>query len=553
MQALRADGSVVVWGSNPYSSAGIGTTDVHVPGFKVLDLGGNLAFGASQSVWNGLALVRPADEPEWERPLQWVSATVADTSVDEGTGGSATLTLTENAPDDLTVTYTVGDGPERTAPVAKGAHTAQLPVTVKDDQRDEDDEQLPLQVVSISHGVRVDGGSAVVTVLDDDAAPTLSVGSVEVAEGGTSLTDVPVKVSLSAVSGKDVEVLWTTADGSAVAPADYTEAHGHVLVPAGATSATVHVPVNGDTTPEPDEELAVRLSDPVNASIATAEASVTLTDDDPLRLTVDSPSVTEGGPGTTPATFTVSVREMPAGESFTVPWSVKAGTAEIGSDVVDADGSLTFDAGHLVREVTVDVIGDSKAEPLATELFSLALGTPTSTTGRTVIPADSAAATIADDDNGPSVSAGGDVAGIEGSPVAIVGQASAPATWAVDAAGCTVADPAALSTTVTCVDEATATLTLTADDGANPAVSDTAELTVGNAAPTVTVTSPSAGTTVQTGQPVTVAATVTDPGTQDVLGCSVGVGRRCDLDRVHADARLRCGRVVRPGRHGHRR
>ena len=172
---------------------------------------------------------------------------------------------------------------------------------------------------------------------------------------------------------------------------------------------------------------------------------------------------------------------------------------------------------------------------------------------RVVVPTDSAAATIADDDTGPSVSAGGDVTGTEGSPVAIVGQASAPATWTVDAAGCTVADPAALSTTVTCVDEATATLTLTADDGANPAVSDTAVLTVGNVAPTVTVTAPSAGTTVQTGQPVTVAATVTDPGTQDVLACSVAWGDGATSTGLLADARLQCGRVVRPGRHRHRR
>ena len=152
--------------------------------------------------------MRPADDPAFERPPQCVSASVADTSVDEATGGSATLTLSENAPDDLTVTYTVGDGPQRTAPVAKGAHTARsCRSRSRTTSCDEDDEQLPLQVVSISHGVRVDGGSAVVTVLDDDAAPTLSVGSVEVAEGGTSLTDVPVTVSLSAASGKDVEVL----------------------------------------------------------------------------------------------------------------------------------------------------------------------------------------------------------------------------------------------------------------------------------------------------------------------------------------------------------
>ena len=45
-------------------------------------------------------------------------------------------------------------------------------------------------MLSISHSVQVDDGAAVVTVADDDAAPSVSVGSVSVDEGSTSLTDV---------------------------------------------------------------------------------------------------------------------------------------------------------------------------------------------------------------------------------------------------------------------------------------------------------------------------------------------------------------------------
>ena len=111
--------------------------------------------------------------------------------------------------------------------------------------------------------------------------------------------------------------------------------------------------------------------------------------------------------------------------------------------------------------------------------------------------------------------------GVEGSPVAISGSANAPATWTVDKAGCTIADPAALVTTVTCVDEVAATLTLTADDGANPAVTDTAALTVRNAAPTVTITAPTGGAQVTKGQPLEVKATVADAGIEDVIACSV--------------------------------
>jgi hypothetical protein len=234
--ATRADGSVLVWGDNNSGSGGIGDTGYAIVGTPQIALGGGRAVALAGSDWNGLAIVRPAQDPAYERPAQYLSAAVADATIDEGDGGAATLTLSEPAPYDLVVTYRLGDGPQQTAPVAKGATSASLPVTVEDDALDEDDEQLPLQLVSVSHSVRVDGGAAVVTVLDDDAAPAVSVGSAGVTEGSTSLTDVTLPVTLSGPSGKDVEVSWSTADGTATAPADFAEAHGVAMIPAGETS-----------------------------------------------------------------------------------------------------------------------------------------------------------------------------------------------------------------------------------------------------------------------------------------------------------------------------
>ena len=196
--------------------------------------------GHRSSVWNGLALVRAGRRPgRGSGPLQYVTARWPTRRSTRRTGGSATLTLSEAAPDDLTVTYTVGDGPERTATVRQGcARPRSCRSPSRTTQLDEDDEQLPLQVVSISHGVRVDGGSAVVTVRRRRRGAD-PVGRLRRGRRGR---DEPHRRTgdgdaLGAVSGKDVEVLWTTADGSAVAPGDYTEASGHVLVPAGATSA----------------------------------------------------------------------------------------------------------------------------------------------------------------------------------------------------------------------------------------------------------------------------------------------------------------------------
>ena len=58
-----------------------------------------------------------------------------------------------------------------------------------------------------------------------------------------------------------------------------------------------------------------------------------------------------------------------------------------------------------------------------------------------------------------------------------------------------MSDPAALSTSVTCTDNGTFKLTLTADDGVNPPVTSDATLTVANTNPVVSISTPPAGAT----------------------------------------------------------
>ena len=97
----------------------------------------------------------------------------------------------------------------------------------------------------------------------------------------------------------------------------------------------------------------------------------------------------------------------------------------------------------------------------------------------------------------PVVDAGADDTGTEGGSVALSGSVTDPddsptLLWTatpgvgVDAgAACTFGTPAAAVTTVTCTDDGTFTLTLTADDGTNPPVADSLVLTLANADPAV--------------------------------------------------------------------
>lgn len=120
----------------------------------------------------------------------------------------------------------------------------------------------------------------------------------------------------------------------------------------------------------------------------------------------------------------------------------------------------------------------------------------------------------------PTVSAGTSYPGIEGSAIAISGTASdsdgdtLTPSWSVSPNGCSLANPAALSTTVTCSDEGSYTLTLSVSDGVNPSVIAAAPLTVTNTALTVgPITAPVSPVGVNT--PVAASAHFTDPGTAD--------------------------------------
>ena len=131
--------------------------------------------------------------------------------------------------------------------------------------------------------------------------------------------------------------------------------------------------------------------------------------------------------------------------------------------------------------------------------------------------------------------AGNGASGNEGSAiplsVSIVSDVSPTLAWSVtgnpgnDAgAACTIANPAAAATSVTCNDNGSFTLSLTLDDHLNPPITLTAPLAVANVAPTVHITSPASGGIFQIGTPLSVHATISDPGSNDTQTCSISWG-----------------------------
>ncbi|MEO6579058.1 MAG: Ig-like domain-containing protein [Candidatus Limnocylindria bacterium] len=138
----------------------------------------------------------------------------------------------------------------------------------------------------------------------------------------------------------------------------------------------------------------------------------------------------------------------------------------------------------------------------------------------------------------PSTDAGGPYTGDEGADVALDATLSDPdagdtltSTWSyvadtgVDAgASCSFADASAVDTSVSCTDDGSYTMTLTASDGVNSEVLDSATLSLANVDPAATITAPADGASFNIGETVALSADVSDAAANDSLSCSIDWG-----------------------------
>ena len=108
-------------------------------------------------------------------------------------------------------------------------------------------------------------------------------GPASIMEGNVGTAPVAFTISLSQATALTVGVNWQ-AQGGASNPAtsgtDFQAASGTATFTSGQTSKTVTVQVIGDTTVEPNESLAVTLSNATNGVITTSSATRTITNDD---------------------------------------------------------------------------------------------------------------------------------------------------------------------------------------------------------------------------------------------------------------------------------
>ncbi len=211
-----------------------------------------------------------------------------------------------------------------------------------------------------------------------DCKPEITISDVSVLEGNTGSVNAAFTVSLTVASGSTITVNYATADGTAVAPADYQSTSGLLIFNPGDLTQRITVPVAGDTLDEPNETFLVSLSNATNGTLIDNQGQGTITDNDPApTLSINDVSVVEGDTGTTPATFTVKLSAA-SGRTVTVNYSTADGTAETGNDYQGTSGTLTFNPGDTSKTVNVLVNGDTAFEPDETFFVNLTIPTNSS-------------------------------------------------------------------------------------------------------------------------------------------------------------------------------
>jgi uncharacterized repeat protein (TIGR01451 family) len=256
-----------------------------------------------------------------------------------------------------------------------GSTVQPIVVPVLGDLLDEADEEDFYVNLSNAQGATIEQGQGRGVIRDNDPLPFLRISGTGVIEGDTGTKQVILPITLDPVSGRDVQVNFTTEDGTAkAASGDYQQVSRTVTLMAGQTVTNALVLINGDRTFETDEQFCVRLSSPVNAQVAVPRACVLITNDDsPPTLSVANVAVDEGHTGTTDAVFTLrlsAASEVPVALSY----QTRPGTATPGTDYQTLNATpLTFGPTDTAKSIVVKVNGELVDED--DETFFLRLST----------------------------------------------------------------------------------------------------------------------------------------------------------------------------------
>ena len=274
---------------------------------------------------------------------------------------------------------------------APGETAKSVAVTLLQDALEEGDEVLTLTLDDARNarlGASGDG------TIRDGGATALRIADATAAEASGTLEFL---VTASGAAGREMRVDYATRDGTATAGEDYTETQGTLVFAVGEATKTIRVPVAMDSQDDEGfETLTVVLSGAVNATLADAEATGTISDTALPRLSVSDAAVEEGED----AVFAVTLSAA-ASQDVSFGYKTADGSATAGADYTQASGRLTIPAGGTEASIAVATAEDGLDED-DEETFEVRLEQPLYAT----IADGAATGTITDADPTPTLSVG---------------------------------------------------------------------------------------------------------------------------------------------------
>ena len=248
---LESDETIILDLSSP-SGATLGSNTQHTFQINDDDNSRKINFTASSSA--GDEGTTPVSLTIQINSVDAVNPTTVDYAV---TGGTAT----GGGPD-----FTLADG---TATITATNTTTTIDIIVNEDVLDEDDETIEITLSSPTN-CNLESTNTVYTytINDNDAAPTIQFTS---ATGSGSESSSPsIEVSLSGLSGQDITVDYTVADGTATGGTiDYELANGTATITAGNTVTNINPAITDDAIVESGETFTVTLSSPSGATLGS--------------------------------------------------------------------------------------------------------------------------------------------------------------------------------------------------------------------------------------------------------------------------------------------
>ena len=278
--------------------------------------------------------------------------------------------------------YTANSG---SVSIAAGDNSTSIPITILTDNLDEATEQL---TVTLTNPQNAQAGSRMVGTLNisDSAStnpPVVSIVDTAVNEGAGS---VALTVSLNPVSGQNIDVDFTTINGTALAAGDYIADNNTLTILAGQNSGTINISLPNDNIYEGNETFEVALSNAVNATLSATDNSSTITiiEDEPFpEVTLSqSHSFAEGIDN---GTVTVHLSQASAFD-VSVDLSAVAGTASSPLDFTQFDNAtVTFVANVDPLSKSYDFLITDDSLPEYAETFNIVLSNPQSFTWKFII------------------------------------------------------------------------------------------------------------------------------------------------------------------------